>query len=300
MQRKVTLLKQRLIDALVIFCAGLLYAIALKYFVLPSKIILTGTEGIAASLSYYFESYWLFVGLYVLFQTALLAFAMWKVSRVFAMRSLFVVVTVVAGLAILPELQVAQPEPEKERIMLVIFGGLLAGVAKAMAFRKRGSTGDEDILGAYFAMKYLRPVGSIAIAAAVVSTTFGLMLDLFKHRQFESVVNTLMYTSLYIFISAETLNNLYRKFQLTLLSVITNRPEVVGQAIKTAFEHRTYTIQQGIGGHSGRPFQMVQTIVTHEELPQLTGVVEEADPNCFYYHHDIEGTSRRYFITPIE
>jgi hypothetical protein len=37
--------------------AGALYAIALKYFVLPSKVILTGTEGIASALSYYFDSF---------------------------------------------------------------------------------------------------------------------------------------------------------------------------------------------------------------------------------------------------
>ena len=27
--------------------------------------------------------------------------------------------------------------------------------------------------------------------------------------------------------------------------------------------------------------------------------VEAAVPGCFYYHHDIEGTSKRYYITPI-
>ena len=51
--------------------AGALYAIALKYFVLPSKVILTGTEGIATALSYYFDSYWLFIILYLIFQRIL-------------------------------------------------------------------------------------------------------------------------------------------------------------------------------------------------------------------------------------
>lgn len=139
--------RRLLIDYGSIVLAGLLYAIALKYFVLPSKVILTGTEGIATALSYYFESYWLFIGLYLLFQSALLAFAFARVSRVFAQRSLLVVGTVVVGLAVLPELQFAQPEPQNERIILVLFGGLLAGVAKALAFANRASTGDEDILG---------------------------------------------------------------------------------------------------------------------------------------------------------
>jgi len=288
-----------LIDYGLILLAGIMYAIALKYFVLPSKVILTGTEGIATALSYYFESYWLFIGLYLIFQSVLLAFAFTRVSRVFAQRSLLVVVTVVVGLAVLPELQFAQPEPQNERIILVLFGGLLAGVAKALAFTRRGSTGDEDILGAYFAAKYLKPVGSIAIFAAIGSTTFGLMMDLIKNGQFESVVNTLMYTCIYIFASAETLNNLYRKFKITMLAIITRREEEVGAAITTTSAHRTYTMHQGTGGHSGDTFVVVRTIITHEELPQVIAAIQSTDPDCFYYYHDIEGISGRYYIAPI-
>lgn len=279
--------------------AGILYAIALKYFVLPSRVVLTGTEGIATALSYYFESYWLFIGLYLLFQSALLAFAFARVSRVFAQRSLLVVCTVVVGLAVLPELQFAQPEPQNERIILVLFGGLLAGVAKALAFTHRGSTGDEDVLGAYFAVKYLKPVGSIAIVAAIVSTAFGLVMDLVKHGQFESVVNTLMYTCIYIFASTETLNNLYRKFQITMLAIVTRRQKEIGAAIITASEHRTFTMHQGTGGRSGDTFVVVRTIVTHEELPQVLAAIQSADPHCFYYYHDIEGISGGYYIAPI-
>lgn len=287
------------IDYGLILLAGLLYAIALKYFVLPSKVILTGTEGIATALSYYFESYWLFIGLYLLFQSVLLVFAFARVSRVFAQRSLVVVSTVVVGLALLPELQFAQPEPQNERILLVLFGGLLAGAAKALAFTRRGSTGDEDILGAYLAVKYLKPVGSIGIFAAIGSTAFGLAMDLIKNGQFESVVNTLMYTSIYIFASAETLNTLYRKFKITMLAIITRREREVGAAITSTSTHRTYTMHQGTGGHSGGAFVVVRAIITQEELAQVIAAVQAADPDCFYYFHDIEGISGRYYIAPI-
>ncbi|GAB5440469.1 MAG: hypothetical protein Fues2KO_08180 [Fuerstiella sp.] len=292
-------MRRAFIDYGLILLAGVLYAIALKYFVLPSKVILTGTEGIATALSYYFESYWLFLAVYVVFQIVLLIFAFRKVSMVFARRSLMVVSTVVVALAVLPDLQFAQPEPQNERIILVLFGGLLAGVAKALAFTKRGSTGDEDILGAYFAAKYLKPVGSIAIVAAIGSTGFGLMLDYAKNGRFESVVNTLMYTCIYIFASAETLNNLYRKFQITMLAIITQKPKPVGEAIVTTSSHRTFTIHQGVGGRSGNDFTIVRTIITHEELPPIIAAVQAADSECFYYFHEVEGISSDYYITPI-
>jgi len=282
-----------------VILAGLLYAVALKYFVLPSKVILTGTEGIATALSYYFDSYTLFIVLYLIFQTILLTFAFIRVSRVFALRSLLVVGMVVTALVILPDLRFAQPEPQNERIILVLFGGILAGVAKALAFRNRGSTGDEDILGAYFAIKYLKPVGSIAIIAAIISTGFGLVLDFIKNGDFESVVNTLMYTCIYIFVSAETLNNLYKKFKITMLAIITRRHQEIGSAITSTSAHRTYTLHEGTGGHSKESFHIVRTIITHEELPQMLAAVQTADPDCFHYHHDIEGISGRYYIAPI-
>ncbi len=282
-----------------IVVAGTLYAIALKYFVLPSKVVLTGTEGIATALSYYFDSYLLFIVLYIAFQTALLSFGFWKVGKVFAQRSLVVVVTVVLGLLVLPELRFAQPEPQNERIILVLFGGILAGVAKAIAFKNRGSSGDEDILGAYFAIRFLKPVGSIAIIASIVSTAFGLAMDFAKNGDFESVVNTLMYTCIYIFVSAETLNNLYRKFKITMLAIITRHPESVGEAITSTSSHRTYTLHQGTGGRSRESFQIVRTIITHEELPQMISALQASDPECFFYYHDLEGISSRYYIAPI-
>ncbi|MFG0328993.1 MAG: YitT family protein [Phycisphaerales bacterium] len=291
--------RRLVVDYVVILASGLLYAAALKYFVLPSSVILTGSEGIAAALSYYFDAYWLFIVLYSVFQAALLLFAALQMPRTFARRSLVTVVTVVIALMLLPNQRFAAPEPENERIILVLFGGLLAGTAKAMAFRRRGSTGDEDILGAYFAMKYLKPVGSIAIIAAVVSTAFGMFMALLKHGEFEPVVNTLMYTCIYFFASAETLNTLYHRFSLTAVDVITRCSKEVGEAIVSSLPHRTFVVQQGTGGHSSQTFEVVRIVITKEELPTLLRVVNRADPDCFHYHFELEGISRRYYIPAI-
>lgn len=285
-------------DYLLLALSGALYAAALRYFVFPAKVILTGTEGISVALSYYMEKEWLFMALYASFQVILLSFAFFKVSRRFALRSALVVGVVLLLLPVLPFYEFADPEPRNERILLVIFGGLLAGIAKALAFQRRGSTGDEDILGAYFAMKYLRPVGVISILAAVVSTTFGMSLDLLKTQELEPVVNTLMYTSIYIFVSAEVLNNFYRKFRISQLSVFTKDPQKIGELIKQSFPHRTYTVQSATGGFSNEGIQIVTTIVTHEELPDLLEAMQ-TEKDAFYSHHELEGVSSLYYIEPI-
>ncbi len=290
---------RRALEYTVLFGAGLLYACALKYFVLPSAVVLTGTEGVASALSYYFDAYWLFVVLYAVFQTGLLVFAAATMPRTFAIRSLITVLTVIVCLVVLPEFRVASPEPENERILLVLFGGILAGSAKALAFRRRGSTGDEDIIAAYYAIKYLKPVGHIAVIAAVFSTAFGLLMALLKHGDLAAVINTLMYTCIYIFASAETLNNLYHRFSLTSLDVVTKHQSKVGDAIVAHLPHRTYFVLDGKGGRSKQPFVLVRAIVTKEEVPSLLRAVHRADPDAFVYHFELAGVSNRYYIPPI-
>lgn len=277
--------------------AGLLYAIALKYFVFPAKVILTGTEGIAAAIGYYFENNHLFLIIYGIFQAILVVFAFRKISRTFAVRTSLTVGMVLLAMPLLPELELA--ESHQERLILVLFGGILSGLAKAMALRLRGSTGDEDIFGAWFAMKYLKPVGSIAVIAAGVSCIFGLALDYMKARDVQPVLNTLMYTSIFIFTGAETLNNFFRKFKLVMITAFGQDPDRIGKAITTAAPHRTYTVQPGTGGFSSEPVHLVRTIVTHEELPEILDALERDCPETFHFHHDIEGISRSYYIKPI-
>jgi len=287
------------IDAAYMLFAGIVYAIALKYFVFPSGIILTGTEGIAVSIAYYFEKTSIFILLYAVFQISLITFAYKKISRGFAIRSAIVVSTVVLLLLVLPEMAFADPAPQNERITLVLFGGIIAGFAKAIAFKNRGSTGDEDIIAAHYAVKYLRPVGSIAIIAGMVSTAFGLLLQYLKVADFPALINTLMYTSLYIFVSAQTLNAIYHKFKITMLVVIDEDPEKIGNAIRKVSPHRTYTVQSDIDGRLNKQLKMVRTIITLEELPRVLESVRAVSPDAFYYYHELEGVSRKFYITPI-
>ncbi|MCP5549096.1 MAG: YitT family protein [Akkermansiaceae bacterium] len=287
------------LECLGVCAAGLLYACALKYFVFPAEVILTGFEGIAAATAYFFDRPGLFLVIYIVSQAVLVAFAFLKISRVFAIRSMLTVAAVVAGLTILPELEFASPEPQNERILLVLFGGILAGLAKAISLRLRGSTGDEDILAAWFAMRFLKPVGNVAIAAAAVSTVYGLVLAFLKSGNIEPVVNTLMYTAIYIFVSAETLNNFFRKFKLVVLTAFGRDPDALGDAIVSAAPHRTYTTQEAVGGFTSEPIRLVRTIITHEELPDVLDSIRTNVPDAFWFHHDIEGISSRYEIKPI-
>jgi len=120
-----------------------------------------------------------------------------------------------------------------------------------------------------------------------------------KTHQIAPVINTLMYTAIYIFISAETLNNFYRKFKLALITIIAKVPEKIGESISAACPHRTYTIQEGRGGYSKGSVKILRAIITLEELPDIVRAIENTDKEAFFYYNEIEGVSKHYYISPI-
>jgi len=260
---------------------------------------MTGTEGISIATAYFFDNQNLFIWMYLFFQSVLIIFAFRKIGFRFALKTLLVIITVVTSLSVLPEYQFANPEPQNERIILVIFGGILAGLAKAIAFRYGSSTGDEDIPAAYFSMKHLKPVGNIAVIAAVVSTAFGMAMAFIKTNQIEPIINTLMYTAIYIFMATETLNNFYRKFKLVMVNAVTKTPDKIVNGIREILPHRTFTQEEGTGVYSKDNVKILRTIITQEELPDVVKIIEKEDKSAFFFYHDIEGVAKHYYISPI-
>lgn len=284
---------------LILLFSGLIYAVALKYFVIPTHIIVTGTEGISLSISYFVEKYWVFVALYAVFQTLLIGFSMMKLGMKFTVRTIWVVTSIILLLVVLPHIQIAKPESENEKLILVIFGGLLAGLAKAIALRQGGSVGDEDIVSAYFAQRYAIPIGRVVAVAGVISTFFGLGLIFFKTHQIPSVINTLMYAAVYIFVCRETLDSLFRHFDLCRIVIITQSPQEFIDIIDHFSERRTYTLQWVSGGYSKVEHAMLTVLVTASELPKLVRQFKDRNTKGFIYHHNVDGVIGDYYYDPI-
>lgn len=291
--------RQPFFNILGLLLAGVLYAVGIKYFVVPSRVILTGFEGVSLSLSYYWDNFHLFILLYLIFQFFLFVFAFFYLSKRFAFFTGILVSVVVLLLPILPPMAFASPESKDERIILVIFGGLILGAAKALAFKSHGSAGDEDVIATYISQKKLKPVGTIVVTAGVISTSIGLFLTYLKTHEVESIVNTLMYTSIYIFVSAVTLNRFFKKYQLTKVITVTPNLNQVAGAIMSVSNNRTYTVQDSTGGYSKSKQSLISVIIPHDELDLYLKAIKEADKAAFIYYHNIEGVETPIHIRPI-
>ena len=279
---------------------GFLYAVTIKYFIVPTEIILIGTEGIAISLSYFFDSKILFSILFVIFHSLLLVFAFCKISRRFAFHTALLVLFVVLFVNFLPEMKFADPDPKNERILLVIFAGIISGLSKAVAMRNGVSTGDEDVVCTYIAQKYRKQVGSIAMWAAVVPILIGLSLTLIETRgNLEKVGNQLMYTVIYVFMNGQTLNALYRKYRLCNISVVTTQPENVAAAISQFSERRSYTTWKAIGGYTKSESNIFYVVLQYDDIRKFNLLMKQADPNAFITYHELDGLVGNFHIDPI-
>jgi uncharacterized membrane-anchored protein YitT (DUF2179 family) len=274
--------------------AGFLYAVAIKYFIRPTEIIMTGTEGISLATSYYFNSELLFVILYSIFQLILLIFSFIKIGSRFSIKTLISVSAVSIFILILPMIKFGSPEPENERLVLVIFGSIIAGVAKAISLKNRGSVGDEDIIAVYLSEKLRKPVGKTIIMAGIISMTYGLILSYLKTSSITHVANTLIYTTIFLFISSETVNSIYKRYRYSQITINVNNIDLVASLIKEVLPERSFTISNVIGGHAGLSRKQISLILSQEELPTLLNSLKHIEEKYFIHYNQVDGILGRF------
>lgn len=274
--------------------AGFLYALSIKYFIRPTNIIMTGTEGISLATSYYFNSEFVFVILYSIFQFVLLLFSFIKIGYRFSIKTLIAVSSVSIFILILPAIKFGSPEPENERLVLVLFGSIIAGVAKALSLKNRGSVGDEDIIAVYFSEKLRKPVGKTIIAAGMISMVYGLVLSYLQTQSITYVANALMYTTIFLFISAQTVNGIYKRYKYSNVFINVDNIKSIADIIKRILPERSYTVSNVIGGYSRMSRKQISLILSQEELPTLLEALGDMEEKCFIHYNQVEDVMGRF------
>ncbi|MDD3051168.1 MAG: YitT family protein [Candidatus Cloacimonetes bacterium] len=288
---------ESLFQFLVPIFTGFLYAVAIKYFIRPSTVIMTGTEGLSLATSYYLDSEFSFVVFYSAFQFILVMFSFFKIGIKFSIKTLMTVSSVSAFILILPMIKFASPEPENERLVLVLFGSIIAGIAKALSLKNRGSVGDEDIIAVYFSEKLRKPVGKIIISAGLISMVYGLVLAYLKTESISYVANTLIYTTIFIFVSAETVNAIYRRYKYSRVTINVDKIDQISSVISHIFPERSFTISDVEGSFSGSNRKQITLILSQEEMPVLLNSLNSIDEKFFLYYNQVDGIVGRFMYS---
>jgi uncharacterized membrane-anchored protein YitT (DUF2179 family) len=292
--RKRRIILRTMLEYIVPIFAGFIYCVSVKYFIRPSSVIMTGTEGISIATSYYFDSEVTFVLMYSIFQFILIIFSFIKIGSKFSIKTLLTVSTFSILFLILPNISFGSPEPENERLVLVFFGAIIAGIAKALSLKNRGSVGDEDIIAVFISEKLRKPVGKTIIISGAISMIYGLILLYLKTQSVSLVANTLIYTTIFIFVSAETVNNIFKRFKYSRVIINAEDSNLIGEAIQKVLPNRSFSISNIIGGFTNSGRKEISLVLTQEELPELLNTIRDLEGKFFLYHYEIDGVVGRF------
>ncbi|WP_339324135.1 YitT family protein [Paenibacillus sp. FSL W8-0194] len=249
-----------------ITAGAILMAVALEVFLVPNDIIDGGITGISIVLS---KITALPLGIFLFIINLPFLFLGYKqIGKTFAISTLYGIVVMSVTTQLLHHVSPFT----NEKILAVLFGGLILGLGVGLVIRFGGSLDGTEIVAILLSKKTRIPVGQIImimnvfifIIAGFVFGWDSAMYSIFTYYMASKVMD----------IVVEGLN------ESKSVTIISSEYEEISQTIQDRLG-RTTTFIYARGGYSREDTQMIYCVVTRLELAKLKSVVQEIDPKAF-------------------
>ena len=259
----------RLLSLLMVLLGNVIYAFAIKLFILPANVMSCGTTGIAMVVNHFLHiplSGFIFV-----FNIAMLILGWVVLGRSFAMTtvlsSLFYPIALEILNRVLGDMLVTD-----NMLLNVIFGGMGLGISLGIVLRAGASTGGMDI-----PPLILKKFFHIPVSTSLWTFDFVILLcQMFFHP-----LEDLLYGVLLTLVVSFALNKiLLLGTSRTEVKIISEKHEEIRHAILSEVK-RGATMLHGQGGYLRRDTEVILSVVSNYELPKLQRLAREIDPNCF-------------------
>ena len=275
--------RSKVISLLLVLLGNIIYAFAIKLFLLPAELISCGTTGIGLVVEHFLHiplSGFIFV-----FNMVMLAVGWLILGRKFAMTTLLSSLLYPIFLEILN--QTLGDIHITDNLMLnAIFAGIGLGGSLGIVIRAGASTGGMDI-----PPLVLKKFFGIPVPMTLWIFDFTIMSAQMIFHQAED----LLYGVLLLITISITLNKaLLLGTRKTQVMIISNEYQAVRQAILSKVD-RGVTILHGEGGYRGDQKEVILTIVSNSELPKIQRVAREIDPSCFMVINEVNEVWGRGF-----
>jgi uncharacterized membrane-anchored protein YitT (DUF2179 family) len=245
---------------------AVMMAVALELFLVPNSVIDGGITGISIMLSHITK---LQLGLFIfIINLPFLYIGYKQIGKTFAISSIYGIAVLSVSTAMLHHV-----EPfTDEKILAVLFGGLILGLGVGIVIRVGGALDGTEIVAILLSKKLRLPVGQIImfinvfifIAAGFVFEWDSAMYSIFAYYMAAKVMD----------IVVEGLN------ESRSVTIISNEYEEISQAIQDRLGRST-TFIYAKGGYLKEDTQMVYCVLTRLELAKLKDVVHDIDENAF-------------------
>lgn len=255
-------------DFVLIVAGASLNAVSLVVFLLPNEVVAGGITGLAVIAR---------LALGVPFGVALLAMNLplvimqWRLLGGF--HSILRTLVGVTVLAVMTEvLQPLLPTVTADRLLIITYGGGLAGLGLAMVFHGRGTTGGADILARLFNRHRGWRIGRTMLGLNAV--VFGLAGLLFGPEP--AMVALLM-----SYVMSRTLDAVLHGLSSSrVVMIVTSQPGKVREAV-VQIMGRGLTMIPATGGHSGRRKGLLYAVIPRADIQRMKLRVLDSDPSAF-------------------
>lgn len=250
---------------LALLLLGLLaFVVQVKGFMVPNRLLTGGVTGL--SLLFHALFHWPVGFLVFLLNVPIFALGFRDIGRRFAILSALGVV----GFWLVAD-YVPVPAATHDPMLAAVFGGVLGGVAAALALRSGGSLGGFDILGVVLNRRFSLGVGEAQLflnGALIVAA--GLLTDLERA----------MYTLVAIYAGGRTLDALQAPRPRKAVLIVSQRSEAIRRRILGEMA-RGVTVFQARGAFSGQAQEALLCVITRYELKELRDLIRSEDPVAF-------------------
>lgn len=243
---------------------ALLVAAGFNLLLIPHQLASGGISGVAMIIGYLLKSNiaWLYLAL----NLPILIWGWIVLGRNIIYWSVYTVIATTIALQFIPVYKLAD-----DVLLCAVFGGAIIGLGSGMALRLGGSSGGFDIIATIVTRTRQVPIGTlIFLLNGLVIIALGLVTRDWDHA---------MYSMLSMFIAGKVVDQLHiRQIKVTAF-IITSHSKELLQALLSL--KRGVTILKTNGAYTAHERDMLMTVTTRYELPQLRKIITSLDPKAF-------------------
>lgn len=267
-----------------IILGNILYAIAVAFFIEPNGLITGGSTGIALFLKEMINlPITVFIGL---FNCLTFLLGLWILGKKFALSTLISTFFFPFALGVCQVIYQFVGPLTNDKLLAIIFAGLLIGTGLAFVIQAGASTGGMDIPPLILEKKK-----GISIAKSMRSfdiiILFLQMIIATKEGILYGLLLVLLYTQVLDFVS------IYRKKMIQFI-IVSDKYEELNQNILQKMDRGT-TLFNSQGGFSKQEVSAIFCVVAKEEVFAIKEMIMEIDPVAFVIMNEVGEVKGRGF-----
>ncbi|MGE5429603.1 MAG: YitT family protein [Syntrophomonadaceae bacterium] len=286
--------KYPIIDYFFILIGSAIMALGIGVFLVDAQVVPGGVSGLSMAI-HYLSNYKIPVGLMMwLLNVPLYAWGLKVLGKRFGIRTFYGFTLNsffidffrgdVPGLRFirLQDTQTVRDLFQNDFLFLVLIGAVLLGIGLGIIFKFKGTTAGSDIVAAIMQKRYgWKPGQAIMFIDFFVIAVAGFIIEIKHLSPIRPAMSLTLYAFFLLFVSSKLVDFIVDGFDYARMAfIISDKSDEIAKVIMNDFS-RGATGLKAHGLYKNLDRDIIFTVVTFKEIPELTEAIQEIDPDAF-------------------